>query len=125
MRVDDHRSSAVRHDRARELRDRDHRAFDMEMAIDQTRREISAGDVDDFFRLIIAEANHASIVHRHVGLMDFAAEDVDEPRVFEQDICRSFAAGDAELVLNFPHDKTCSATACSGVAPAGCGALTR
>ena len=103
VRIDDHRSGAMRHDRARELGDRHHRAFDVEMSVDQTRREIRALEVDDFFRVVIAETDDALVVHRDVGFMDLAAEDVDELRVFEKEIGRFLAARDAEFVLDLSH----------------------
>ena len=82
--IDDHRARAMRDHRARKFRYRDHRAFDVEMAVDQTGREISAADVDDFPRFIIAEADHTAVVHRDVCFVNLGAQDVDELRILEK-----------------------------------------
>ena len=47
---------------ADEFGQRDHGAFDVEMAIDQTRREVGAVEIDDFVCLVIAEADDPPVV---------------------------------------------------------------
>src|SRR5438270_4490703 len=119
VRIDDHGTGAMRHNRARKFRDRDHRAFDVEMSVDQARREIGPGNVDDLLRVVIAEADHAAVIDGDIGFVNLAAQDVDQPRVFEKQLRRFFAARDTELMLNVSHDKTRSAIGWSGVASAG------
>ena len=89
------------------------------MSVDQTRREIRAPEVDDLFRIVFAKTDNAAIVHRHVSVMNLAAEDVDELSVFEEQFRGFLSARDAEFMLDVFHNKTRSATGCSGVAPAG------
>ena len=55
---------------------------------------------------VIAEADNAAVVDRHVGVMNLAAQDVDELRVFEKQLRGRLAARDAELMLDVFHDKT-------------------
>ena len=86
------------------------------MRVDQTRREIRALEVDNIFRVVIAKTDDAAIVDRHIGGMNLPTEDIDELGVSEKQPSRRLAPGDAELVLDFPHDKTRSAMGCSGVA---------
>ena len=107
----------MRHDRAHKFRQRDHAAFDMEMPVDQTWRQICAGKIDNLLRVIIAEANHAPVIDRDVGVVNFAAQHVDELRILEEQLGRLFAARDAQFVLQLSHERTCSAVACSGVVP--------
>jgi hypothetical protein len=75
----------------------------MEMSVDQTRREIRAGEVDDFFRVVIAEANDAPVVDGDIGIVNFATKDIDELRVLEEEVCWRFTAGDPEFVLDVAH----------------------
>src|SRR2546423_1562073 len=99
------------------------------MSVDHSRREVSAGNVDDLFRVVIAEADHATVVHGHVGFVNLAAQNIDEARILEEQLRRRFTARDTELVLNVAHwelsegspchDKTRSAIGCSGVASGG------
>ena len=112
VRVNHHRARAVRHDRAREFRRGEHRAFDVKMPVNQARREIRALEINHLLRLVIAKADDASVFDRDVRLVDFAAEDVDHPGVFEKQFRRLFAARDAQFVLQLPHFRTCSAIAC-------------
>ena len=103
MRIDHHRAGAVRHHRAHKFRQRDHRAFDVKMPVDQTRGEIRAVEIDHLFRFVIAESDDAAVIHRDVRFVNLAAQDVDELGVLEEQLGRFFAARDAELVLQFSH----------------------
>ncbi len=75
----------------------------MEMTINQTRREIRAAQIDDLARLEIAKANHAAILDRHVGLVDFTAEDVDDAGVLEEKFGGTFAASHGKFLLHVAH----------------------
>ncbi len=93
VRIDHHRAGPVRHDRARELRHRDHRALDVKMSVDQARREISAFEIDHFARFVVPKSDHAAIVDRDIRGMNFAAEDVDQLRVLEEQLRRRLRRG--------------------------------
>jgi hypothetical protein len=54
-------------------------------------------------RVIITEADHAAIIDGDIRFVNLAAQDVDQPRVFEKQRRRLFAARDTEFVLNFAH----------------------
>ena len=75
-------------------------------------------EIDHFFRFVIAEADDAAVVDRHIRIMNLAAQHVNELRILEEQLGGLFAARDAKLVLRSPHCNTCSAVACSGVASA-------
>jgi hypothetical protein len=75
------------------------------MSVNQTWREVRAGEINHFRRLVIAEPDYTTIVHRNVGRMDFAAENVDQVRVLEKEFSRTFAARDAEFVPKVSHDR--------------------
>ncbi len=79
VRVNHHRARAVRHDRPREFRRGEHRAFDVEMAVNQAWREIRAAQIDGLASFVIADADDAPVLHGDVRGMNFAAEDVDQP----------------------------------------------
>ena len=110
VRVNHDRARAVRHDGAREFRRGQQRAFHMKMPVNQARREIRALEVNGFFRAIIADADDAAVVHGDDCGMDFAAQDVDEPGVFEQQFRRLFASRDGEFLLDVPHNSPSSLT---------------
>src|SRR5437870_2026723 len=103
MRVDHHRPGAVRSDRADELRDRHHRAFDVKMSLDQTRREVSAGKIDNFICVVITKTDHAAIIHRHIRGVHFSAEHVYDLRVLEKFLRGFLSPRDRELVLDLSH----------------------
>lgn len=103
MRIDHHRARPMRHDRARELRHGHHRALDVEVAVDQSRREIGTIQIDDFARFVVADADDAAIINRHVSRINLAAEDVHELRVFEEQLGRRFAARDAQFMFEVSH----------------------
>ena len=73
------------------------------MSFDQTRRQKRAAKIDNLLRVVIAKTDHATIVHRHVRGMNFAAKHVYELRVLEKLLRRLFPARNGELVLNLSH----------------------
>ncbi len=77
MGVDDHGAGAVRDDRAREFGGGQLRAFDMEMAVNQTGSQKRTVEIDGLARLVIPEANDAAVIDGDIGIVDFTAEDVD------------------------------------------------
>ena len=55
----------------------------MEMSVDQTRREIRALEIDRLLRFVIAEADDAAVIDRNIRSVNFAAQNVNELRIFE------------------------------------------
>jgi hypothetical protein len=71
----------------------------MEMPVYKTRRKIGAFEIDDLFCFVIAETDDAAIIHGYIRAVDFAAQNIDQFRVFEDQFGGPFAAGNAELLL--------------------------
>ena len=100
----------MRYNRAGVLGRVQHRAFDMDMAVDKAGREVSAPQVDDLasFR-IIADARDATIVHCNAVFFDAAGEDIDDAGVLEYQVRRFIAArhcnqvGQAHFILLVHH----------------------
>ena len=103
VRVNDHRTGAVRHDGARKFRRGEHGAFDVEMPVNQARRQIRTLEINHLLRLIIAEADDPTVLDGDIGLVDFAAEDVDDTGVFEQQLGAMFAARHGKFLLEVAH----------------------
>ena len=76
------------------------------MAVDETGCEEAALEIDDPMRVIVAEGHDAAVVDGDVGGMNFAAEDVDEAGVFEEEFRGHFAASDTEFALQISHKRT-------------------
>jgi hypothetical protein len=53
--------------------------------------------------LVLAQADDPAIIDSHMGRVNLAAEHVNQLGIFEEQFGRSFAAGDAKLVLNLTH----------------------
>ena len=64
--IDHHRSGPMRDNGAHEFRDREHRALDMEMSVDQARREKCAVEIDRLLTFVLAEPDDAPIVDRDI-----------------------------------------------------------
>src|SRR5207253_1944046 len=77
----------------------------MEMAVNEARGEISAFEVDYFLRLVVAEADHAAVIHGDMRSVNLTAKDIDEVRVFEDQFGGPLATGDAEFLLEVAHDR--------------------
>src|SRR5207302_10072617 len=75
----------------------------MKMSFDQTRRQICAAKIDNFIRLVIAEPDHTPVIDGHIGQMNLATENVNDPRVSKKLLRRLFSARNGELVLDLPH----------------------
>lgn len=85
---------SVGHDGSGVLPDVEHGAFDVNMAVYQTRAEVLALQIDDPFGFrIAAHAGDASFGHGHRALLDLASERIDDLRVHEQQIRDSIASG--------------------------------
>jgi hypothetical protein len=94
----------VRHDGAGEFRRREHGTLDVEMPVNQRGSKVCPAEVDCFLCPVIAEADYAPVVHGHVGLMNFTAQDIHDAGVFEKEFRRLFTAGDGEFLLELAHD---------------------
>jgi hypothetical protein len=99
----DHRAGAGRRDGAAEFRHGDEGAFDVEMAVDETRGEESALQIDDAAGFVIAEPDNATVLNGHVGRVNFSAENVDQAGVCEEEFSRLLTARDAEFAYKVSH----------------------
>jgi hypothetical protein len=98
-----HRAGTVGDDGAGKFRRREHRAFHVEMTVNQTWSEISAAQIYHLAGFVVAKADHAAILDGHVCLVNLATEDVDDASVSEEEFSGSFAARYGKFLLHVTH----------------------
>jgi hypothetical protein len=101
--IDDHGAGAVWHDRAHKFRQRDHAAFHVKMSVDQARGQKCAGQIDNFLRFVITQADHAAIIYRDIRFVNLATQHIDQARILEEQLGRLLPTRDAEFMLKLPH----------------------
>src|SRR5204862_1273952 len=62
--------------------------------------------INHFLGVVISEADHALVIDGDIGSVDFTAEDIDNTRVFKEQLGWFFAPGYAQLVLDVSHFRT-------------------
>jgi len=94
VRIGDDRSDAMGHNGAGEFRGRGHGAFDVHVGVDEARSQIGSFQIDDLVRFIaFAQSHDAGSSHSHICFDDFPAENVDQPRVLQQEMSRLISLG--------------------------------
>ena len=80
----DHRGGSQWYDRARVLGRWNHAAFDVDMGIDQARRQVRALEIDHRSGFVVAEPDDSRAHSGDAGFDDFATQYVDYASVVEQ-----------------------------------------
>ncbi|OQA28984.1 MAG: hypothetical protein BWY59_00594 [Verrucomicrobia bacterium ADurb.Bin345] len=114
MRIGNHRGHAAREHGARELRHRNHAAFQVNMRIHEPRTQVPAVQVHGFARLVRAEAHDEAIVDGDIRFLDFTGKDVDHPPVLQEEVHRRFPAGGGDDVRALFVDIHCLTTRFAG-----------
>src|SRR5207247_3483998 len=95
-----------RHYGPRKLRRSQHGTFDMEMAVDQTGRKVSALKVNDLPGFVFTKADDSPVIDGYVCCINFAAEDIDQTRILDKRLGRLLTARDAEFFLKMTHNSS-------------------
>ena len=90
---------AAGHDGPRELGRRHERALDVNVGVDEAGRDERAGEIDFLPRRGSPRGRRCVASHGDAGRLDLAAEDVDDPRVLQQQVGRLVTPGVADQGL--------------------------
>jgi hypothetical protein len=103
VRVYDHRGRASGDDCPGELPDLDHRALDVNVAVDEARRDVLAPGIDLIAAPVFPDAHDLPVKDADIALIDLARKDVHDVAAFENQVARELALGDLDYVCESCH----------------------
>ena len=103
VRVGDHRRSAVGQHRLFKGRAAEHRAFNVDVPIHKPRADIPALQVQLSLAGIVSHAKDDPLTDGYIGLLDLVCEHVDDPGVFQHQLCRHVTLCCQDLLLQGFH----------------------
>ena len=82
MRVGDHRSRAAGHDERGIFLWREHGTFDMDVAVDKSRKDCKPRHIVFLLPFVTAYADYSVAAYGDVARLNFARKGIDEARIF-------------------------------------------